>query len=50
LRTLNRRGIIIGSVRMEAAKDLWTPDRLRLLESYLNGAASALSNCACLTG
>jgi len=37
-------GIIIGSVRMEAAKDLWTPDRLRLLESYLNGAASALSN------
>ena len=37
-------GIIIGSVRMEAAKDLWTPDRQRLLESYLSGAASALSN------
>jgi diguanylate cyclase (GGDEF)-like protein len=37
-------GIIIGSVRMEAAKDLWTPDRQRLLESYMSGAASALSN------
>ena len=37
-------GIIIGSVRMEAATDLWTPDRQRLLESYLSGAASALSN------
>src|ERR1035441_110736 len=37
-------GIIIGSVRMEAARDLWTPDRERLLESYLSGAASALSN------
>jgi len=37
-------GIIIGSVRMEAARDLWTPDRQRLLESYLSGAASALSN------
>jgi len=37
-------GIIIGSVRIEAAKDLWTPDRQRLLESYLSGAASALSN------
>jgi diguanylate cyclase (GGDEF)-like protein len=37
-------GIIIGSVRMEAAKDLLTPDRQRLLESYLSGAASALSN------
>jgi diguanylate cyclase (GGDEF)-like protein len=37
-------GIIIGSVRMQAAKDLWTPDRQRLLESYLSGAASALSN------
>ncbi len=37
-------GIIIGSVRLEAAKDLWTPDRQRLLESYLSGAASALSN------
>jgi len=37
-------GIIIGSVRMEAAKDLWTPERERPLESYLSGAASALSN------
>lgn len=37
-------GIIIGSVRVEAAKDLWTPERERLLESYLSGAASALSN------
>jgi diguanylate cyclase (GGDEF)-like protein len=37
-------GIIIGSVRIEAAKDLWTPERERLLESYLSGAASALSN------
>jgi diguanylate cyclase (GGDEF)-like protein len=37
-------GIIIGSVRIEAARDLWTPERQRLLESYLNGAASALSN------
>jgi diguanylate cyclase (GGDEF)-like protein len=37
-------GIIIGSVRMEAAPDIWTSDRRRLLESYLSGAASALSN------
>lgn len=37
-------GIIIGAVRIEAAQDLWTPERQRLLESYLNGAASALSN------
>lgn len=37
-------GIIIGSVRVEAARDLWTPERQRLLESYLSGAASALSN------
>ena len=37
-------GIIIGAVRMEGAKDLWTPERQRLLESYLSGAASALSN------
>jgi diguanylate cyclase (GGDEF)-like protein len=37
-------GIIIGSVRMEAARNLLTPDRQRLLESYLSGAASALSN------
>jgi diguanylate cyclase (GGDEF)-like protein len=37
-------GVIIGSVRMEAAPDIWTPDRQRLLESYLSGAATALSN------
>jgi diguanylate cyclase (GGDEF)-like protein len=37
-------GIIIGSVRMEAAKNLWTAERERLVESYLSGAASALSN------
>jgi len=37
-------GIIIGSVRMHAAADVWTADRRRLLESYLSGAASALSN------
>jgi diguanylate cyclase (GGDEF)-like protein len=37
-------GIIIGSVRVEAVKNLWTPDRERLLESYMSGAASALSN------
>lgn len=37
-------GIIIGSVRVEAARNLWTPERRRLLESYLSGAASALSN------
>ena len=37
-------GIIVGSVRMQAAADVWTPDRQGLLESYLGGAASALSN------
>ncbi|HXW15663.1 MAG TPA: diguanylate cyclase [Terriglobia bacterium] len=37
-------GIIIGSVRMEGARDLWTPECQRLLESYLSGSASALSN------
>ena len=37
-------GIIIGSVRMEAARDLWTSERRRLVESYLSGAAAALSN------
>ena len=37
-------GIVIGSVRMQGATDLWTPERQRLLESYLSGAASALSN------
>ena len=37
-------GNIVGSVRMQGATDLWTPERQRLLESYLSGAASALSN------
>jgi diguanylate cyclase (GGDEF)-like protein len=37
-------GIIIGSARMEAAPDIWTSDRQRLVESYLSGAATALSN------
>ncbi len=34
----------LGAVRVEAAKDLWSPERQRLLESYVNGAASSLSN------
>jgi diguanylate cyclase (GGDEF)-like protein len=37
-------GIIIGAVRLEGQKDFWTPERERLLESYLSGAATALSN------
>ena len=37
-------GIIIGSVRIEAAKDLWTSEGRSLVESYMSGAASALSN------
>ncbi len=37
-------GVIIGSVRVEAVKGLWTPERESLLESYLSGAATALSN------
>jgi diguanylate cyclase (GGDEF)-like protein len=37
-------GIIIGSVRMHTAADVWTADRQRVLESYLSGAASALAN------
>ncbi len=37
-------GIIIGSVRMQGAADIWNADRRSLLESYLSGAASALSN------
>ncbi len=36
--------MVIGAVRVEAAKDIWTPERQRLLESYLSGAASSLSN------
>jgi len=35
-------GYTLGSVRIEAAKDVWTPKREQLLESYLSGAASAL--------
>ena len=37
-------GVIIGAVRVEASKGIWTPDLERVLDSYLNGAASALSN------
>jgi len=37
-------GIIIGSVRVHGAAGLWTPERQRLLESFLSGSASALSN------
>ncbi|MCL5005532.1 MAG: diguanylate cyclase [Acidobacteria bacterium] len=37
-------GIIIGAVRLEGARDFWTPERESLLESYLSGAASVLSN------
>ncbi len=36
-------GIIIGAVRLEGAP-AWTPDRSSLLEGYLSGAATALSN------
>ena len=37
-------GIIIGAVRLQGIRNYWTPERERLLESYLSGAASALSN------
>jgi diguanylate cyclase (GGDEF)-like protein len=37
-------GVIIGSVRVEGVKDFWTPERESLLESYLSGAATGLSN------
>ncbi len=37
-------GIISGAVRLEGAKDFWTPELVSLLESYLSGAASTLSN------
>ncbi len=37
-------GIIIGAVRMEGAAGAWTPEREALAESYVSGAASALSN------
>jgi diguanylate cyclase (GGDEF)-like protein len=37
-------GIIIGAVRLEGPAEFWTPERETLLESYLSGTASALSN------
>jgi len=37
-------GILIGAVRLEGLKDFWTHERESLLESYLSGTASALSN------
>ena len=37
-------GIIIGAVRLEGVKDFWTAERVSLLEGYLSGAATALSN------
>jgi diguanylate cyclase (GGDEF)-like protein len=37
-------GVIIGAVRVEGQKDFWTPERESLLESYLSGAATGLSN------
>jgi diguanylate cyclase (GGDEF)-like protein len=37
-------GIIIGAVRLHCERDFWTPERESLLESYLSGAASVLSN------
>jgi diguanylate cyclase (GGDEF)-like protein len=43
-------GNIIGAVRMQAAAVVWTSERQRLLESYLSGAASALSNLRLLDG
>ena len=37
-------GVIIGAVRVDGNKNYWTPERESLLESYLSGAATALSN------
>lgn len=37
-------GILIGAVRLEGLINFWTPERESLLENYLSGAASALSN------
>jgi len=37
-------GIIIGAVRLEGPQGFWTPELEGLLENYLSGAASALSN------
>ena len=37
-------GVIIGAVRVEGPKNYWTPERESLLESYLSGAATGLSN------
>lgn len=42
-------GILIGAVRLEGPKDFWTADRESLFESYLSGAATALSNLRLLT-
>ncbi len=42
-------GVIIGAVRLEGAKDFWTPERESLLEGYLGVAASALSNLRLLS-
>jgi diguanylate cyclase (GGDEF)-like protein len=37
-------GTIIGAIRLEAPKDFWTAERDHLLQSYVGGAATALSN------
>ena len=37
-------GVIIGAVRMVTAKNYWTEERVELVEGYLSGAASVLSN------
>ncbi len=37
-------GIIIGAIRLQGAKGMWTPERESLLESYLSAASTALSN------
>jgi diguanylate cyclase (GGDEF)-like protein len=37
-------GVIIGAVRVEGVAKYWTPERESLLDSYLSGAATALSN------
>ena len=37
-------GSIIGAIRLEGTKDFWTPEREHLLQSYVGGAATALSN------
>jgi diguanylate cyclase (GGDEF)-like protein len=37
-------GSIIGAIRLEAPKDFWTAEREHILQSYVGGAATALSN------